>query len=239
MKAITYIALLTAAAVFVLNLQATAKNLTVEEVLDNAIAVYADIENYEVEVHSQTFRGSLSKPTESNRPKILRESEGTTHEFRLYYKSLGKTKVGVQSEGKKSRTLNTRKRERVMFTYDPSRLFAQLAKFNYILQGQTRIWNHDAYVVELIPKEQVEGRDLKAILWIEDKNWTVVRVNIYLNGQPVLVCHLQYSKINGQHWLPVRTETEFPTQGKVIVNERRGYRINARLPAEIFGSNSH
>jgi outer membrane lipoprotein-sorting protein len=68
------------------------------------------------------------------------------------------------------------------------------------VQKEATDGNNILYRLKFAPKE--EGADIRIVIWVEDKHWSIKKMEITRFKGGVIVAHVEYMMIKGKYWLP-------------------------------------
>ena len=190
-----------------------ASALTAENVMDNALEVYGDVEDYAAVVHtykadSMEISGSIF---EGQPPRVA---------FNLFFRK--PDEHAVQEIGNSRRGIF---RIELLSTIGHLRQLDMQMKDNVFLLGE------ECHVLEFIDPDKPED---KALLWISSRNWQVVQLSLFIKSFELARTQFRYAPEGRGGPLPSETRTFFPESKQVLINRMMNYEVNTGLPPEIF-----
>lgn len=187
---------------------------TAQEVMDNALQVYKEIDDYAADVH--TYATDSLEVSGS-----LFERQPSQASFNLFYRKPGEH--AVQNIGRTSRGI---------FRVE---LLSSLKRFNTLelqLQAKRELRRgQKCYVIEITDAEKPE---MQARLWISPRNWNVVQLTYFLNAVEFVRTQFHYAPGNSGSFLPVETRSLFPVSNRVLINRITNYEVNTGVSPELF-----
>lgn len=187
---------------------------TAQEIMDNALQVYEEIDDYAAVVH--TYATDSLEVSGS-----LFERQPPQAAFNLFYRKPGEH--AVQNIGGTARGI---------FRVE---LLSSLERFNTLelqLQAKRELLRGQAcYVLEITDAEEPETQ---ARLWISPRNWTVVQLTYFLNAIEFVRTQFHYAPGNRGPFLPVETRSLFPVSNRVLINRIADYQVNTSVSPELF-----
>lgn len=187
---------------------------TAQEVMDNALQVYEEIDDYAAVVH--TYATDSLEVSGS-----LFELQPPQASFNLFYRKPGEH--AVQNIGRTSRGI---------FRVE---LLSSLKHFNTLelqLQAKRELRRgQKCYVLEITDAEKPE---MQARLWISPRNWNVVQLTYFLNAIEFVRTQFHYAPGNSGSVLPVETRSLFPVSNRVLINRITNYEVNTGVSPELF-----
>ena len=195
--------------------QATATTApTAQEVMDNALQVYEEIDDYAAVVH--TYATDSLEVSGS-----LFEQQPPQAAFNLFYRKPGEH--AVQNIGGTSRGI---------FRVE---LLSSLKRFNTLelqLQAKRELRRgQKCYVLEITDAEKPE---MQARLWISPRNWNVVQLTYFFDAIEFVRTQFHYAPGNSDSFLPVETRSLFPVSNRVLINRIANYEVNTGVSPELF-----
>lgn len=188
--------------------------LTAQEVMDNVLQVYEDVDDYATVVH--TYAAESLEASGS-----LFEQQPPRAIFNLFYRKPGEH--AVQNIGEAPGGI---------FRIE---LLSSLERFRTLeLQLQAapeQIRGQECYVLEITDAEKPETQ---ARLWISPRNWNVVQLTYFLNTIEFVRTQFHYAPGNRSRFLPIETRSLFPAFNRVLINRIANYEINTGVPPERF-----
>ena len=186
---------------------------TAETVMDNALVVYEDIENYTAVVH--THKADSIKVSGS-----IFERQPPRLTFALFFRK--PDEHVVQEVGNSGRGI---------FRIELLSTLARLRRLELQLQDTTFLLGEECYVLECINPEKPGD---KALLWVSSRNWRVVQLSLFIKSFELARTQFRYPLGNRGELLPSETRTFFPMSKQVLINRILNYEVNTGLPSDIF-----
>lgn len=192
--------------------------LTAENLMDNVLEVYEDIDDYRAVVHtyeadSMDVSGSVF---ESQQPIVA---------FNIFFRKpyehvvtqIGRSRYGV-------------------FRIELLSALGHMKDFELKLKDKDFLLGEECYVLEIIPPTTPNQL---VTLWISPKNWTVLQFTIAAKspaGRYVdfSVTQFKYAPTGRNRFLPTETRSFFPVSKQVLINRIGNYQINTGLSSAIF-----
>ena len=189
--------------------------ITAQEVMENALEVYEDIDNYRAVV--QTYEGDSMQASGS-----IFESQQPIISFNLFFRNphdhaveqIGKSRHGI-------------------FRVELLSMLGRLKDIELDLKRRESVLGQNCYV--LACSSPVEP-DTVIKLWVSQRHWTVQQFALVIKNLPLATTQFKYPPggKRGLRFLPVETRSFFPISKKVLINRVTNYEVNIGLPAEIF-----
>ena len=187
--------------------------ITAKEVMENALEVYEDIDNYKAVV--QTYQ----VPSMDVSPSFL-DSQEPIISFNLFFrkpnehvvKEIGLTKYGI-------------------FRIELLSALGTLKDLDIELKDRESLLGQRCYVLEISSDER-PGELAK--LWISQRDWRVVQFSITMESLELAVTQFKYRGAGRKRGLPIETRSFFPLTKQVLINRITDYKINTDIPPEIF-----
>ena len=187
--------------------------ITAQEVMENALEVYKNIDNYKAVV--QTYEADSMHASGS-----IFESQQPIISFNLFFrkpnehvvKEIGLTKYGI-------------------FRIELLSALGTLKDLDIELKGRESILGKKCYVLEISSAKRPEE---SAKLWILQRDWRVVQFSITMVSLEIAVTQFKYAFAGRKRGLPVETRSFFPITKQVLINRITDYQINTDIPPEIF-----
>jgi len=187
--------------------------ITAQEVMENALEVYEDIDNYSAVV--QTYEADSMYASESTF-----ESREPIISFNLFFrkpdehvvKEIGLTKYGI-------------------FRIELLSALGTLKDLDIELKDRESILGKKCYVLEISSAER-PGELAK--LWVSQRDWRVMQFSISMASLEIAVTQFKYIWAGRKRGLPVETRCFFPLTKQVLINRITDYKINTVIPPEIF-----
>ncbi len=187
--------------------------ITAQEVMENALEVYEDIDNYKAVV--QTYEADSMHASGS-----IFESQQPIISFNLFFrkpnehvvKEIGLTKYGI-------------------FRIELLSALGTLKDLEIGLKGRESILGQKCYVLEISSAKRPEE---SAKLWVSQRDWRVAQFSITMASLEIAVTQFKYAFAGRKRGLPVETRSFFPVTKRVLVNRITAYEVNTDIPPEIF-----
>ena len=191
-----------------------ASALTAQTVMDNALEVYEDVKNYATVVH--TYKADSMQASES-----MFERQPPRVAFNLFFRQ--PDEHAVQEIG------NSR---RGIFRIELLSTLGRLKHLEIQLQGREFLLSERCHVLEITNPDKPGD---KAQLWISPRNWRVLQLTLFIKSIELVRTQFKYAPGKRGSQLPIETRSFFPASKQVLINRIAEYRVNTRLPSEIFG----
>ena len=190
-----------------------ASALTAQTVMDNALEVYEDVENYAAVVH--TYKADSMQASES-----LFERQPPRVAFNLFFRQ--PDEHAVQEIG------NSR---RGIFRIELLSTLGRLKHLEIQLQGREFLLSQRCHVLEVTNPDKPGD---KAQLWISPRDWRVLQLTLFIKSVELVRTQFKYPPGKRGSQLPIETRSFFPASKQVLINRIANYRVNIGLPSEIF-----
>ena len=188
--------------------------LTAQEIMDNALQVYEEIDDYVAVVH--TYAADSLEASGS-----LFERQPPQAAFNLFYRKPGEH--AVQNIGGTSRGIF---RVELLSSLERFKtLELQLQANRESLRGQ------ECYVLEITDSEKP---GTLARLWISPRNWNVVQLTYFFNAIEFVRTQFHYAPGERGPFLPVETRSLFPVSNRVLINRIANYEVNTGISPKLF-----
>lgn len=156
--------------------------ITAKQVLENASRNYVIINDYTVDAKLTINSPSIQIP-ETN--------------VKIYYKKPDKVHVDSK-DGLVILPKNG------LITGDPVKSFKSADELS--ITGSANVDGRDCYVIRA---NFTKGdRPVESMVWIDKKDWLVMRISVNPGYGPSVDVSLKYSKADGKYWLPVYTKAK-------------------------------
>ncbi len=187
--------------------------ITAQQVMENALEVYEDIDNYKAVV--QTYEADSMHASGSGF-----EFQQPIISFNLFFrkpnehvvKEIGLTKYGI-------------------FRIELLSALGTLKDLDIELKNRESVLGQRCYVLEISSAKRPEE---SAKLWVAQRDWRVVQFSITMASLEIVVTQFKYAFAGRKRGLPVETRSFFPVTKRVLVNRITEYKINTDIPPEIF-----
>ena len=187
--------------------------ITAQTVMDNAIALYEDIDDYSAVVH--TYKADSMDVS----PSVF-ESQAPIVAFNLFFRQPDEHAVQEISQS-----------DRGIFRIELLSALGTLKNLNLTLKPKDFIHGHECHVLEI---SSAERPDELAKLWISSKDWTVRQFSIYMASIEMIVTQFKHERVSRKQILPIETRSFFPLTKQVFINRITDYKVNSNVPSEIF-----
>ena len=190
-----------------------ASAITAQEIVDNVLEVYEDIEDYAAvvqtyETDSMDASGSIF---EVQPPKVT---------FNLFFRHPDEHAVEEISNA-----------GRGIFRIELLSALGHLKHLEMHLQGKAFLLGKACHLIEFIDPHKPGD---KAYLWVSAKDWKVLQLTLFMKSIELVRTQFRYTLGNRGRSLPFETRTFFPVSKRVFINRIMDYKINTGLPTEIF-----
>lgn len=190
-----------------------ASALSADEVMQNVLEVYQDIDDYTAVVY--TYKADSMEVSES-----VFESQPPIVTFNLFFrkpnqhavKEIGKSHFGI-------------------FRIELLSTLGKLEKLDIDLQGKDFIQGHPCYVLEI---SSAERPGELARLWVSPKEWRVQQLKISIASVELVTTRFSYPLDGRNRHLPLETRSFFSLSKQVLINRIADYKVNTRLSPDIF-----
>ncbi len=189
--------------------------ITAQEVMENTLEVYEDIDNYKAVV--QTYEAASMNVSRS-----IFETQAPIISFNLFFRKpnehavqqIGKSRYGV-------------------FRVELLSALERLKDIELNLKKSELVRGQNCYVLECTSAEE---QDAVMKLYISRKDWTVQQLTLIIESLTLATTQFTYPKDGNRttRFLPVETRSFFPLSKKVLINRITNYQVNTILPQEIF-----
>ena len=187
--------------------------ITAQEVMENTLEVYEDIDNYKAVV--QTYEAASMNVSRS-----IFETQAPIISFNLFFrkpnehvvKEIGLTKYGI-------------------FRIELLSALGTLKDLDIELKDRESVLGQKCYVLEISSAKRPEE---SAKLWISQRGWRVLQFSISMTSLEIAVTQFKYVGVGRKSALPVETRSFFPLTKQVLINRITDYEINTDIPPEIF-----
>lgn len=190
-----------------------ASALTAQTVMDNALEVYEDVENYAAVVH--TYKADSMQASES-----MFERQPPRVAFNLFFRQ--PDEHAVQEIG------NSR---RGIFRIELLSTLGRLKHLKIQLQDREFLLSQRCHVLEITNPDKPGD---KAQLWISPRDWRVLQLTLFIKSVELVRTQFKYLPGKRGSQLPIETRSFFPASKQVLINRIADYRVNIELPSEVF-----
>ncbi len=198
-----------------LSITANVSAITAQEVMENALKVYEDIDNYKavVQTYETDSMEASGRIFEVQQPIIS---------FNLFFRKpnehaveqIGKSRHGV-------------------FRVEVLSALARLREIELALEGQEHLLGQNCYVLACTSSDE-PGTIIK--LWVSPRDWTVQQFTLITKSLTLANTQFKYPPGGNRRvrFLPMETRSFFPLSKKVLINRITDYQVNTGVPSEIF-----
>ena len=193
----------------------SASAITAQEVMENTLNLYNDIDNYKAVVH--TYEADSMNVSAS-----IFESQQPIIAFNLFFRK--PDEHAVQQIGKSRQGIF-----RVELLSSLSRLKDK--KIN--LKGRESLRGQQCHVLEVT---SVDDPDVVFKLWISSKNWTVQQFTLIIKSLTLSTTQFKYPPGGNRQvrFFPMETRSFFPLSKKVLINRITNHQVNTDISPEVF-----
>ena len=198
-----------------LSITANVSAITAQEVVENALKVYEDIDNYTAVV--QTYETDSMEASPS-----LFESQQPIISFNLFFRKPGEhvvEQIGKSRHG--------------IFRVEVLSALRRLSEIELKLEARELLLGQSCYVLACTSPDE-PGTVIK--LWISPTDWTVQQFTLIMKSLTLANTQFKYPPGGKRQtrFLPVETRSFFPLSKKVLINRITDYQVNTSVPSEIF-----
>lgn len=189
--------------------------ITANEVMENALEVYKDIDNYKASV--QTFEAASMDVSPS-----AFEFQEPIISFNLFFRKPNEHAVEQIGNSKQG-----------IFRVELLSALGRLKDTTLRLKGRELVLGQNCYVLE---GRKPEEPDTIILLWISPQHWTVHQFRLVIKSLTLTTTQFKYP-LGGRkklRYLPVETRSIFPLSKKVLINRITNYQVNINLSSDIF-----
>ena len=190
-----------------------ASAITAQAVMENALRVYENIDDYSAVVY--TYQTDSMDVSES-----IFDAQQPIVAFNLFFRK--PNEHAIQEIGQSQHGI---------FRLELLSALGTLKDLDLALQGKAMVRGQECHVLEVSSTERPEET---ARLWISPKDWTVRQFSISVASVEIIVTQFKHGRVGRQRTLPIETRSFFPLTKQVLINRITDYKINRRLPAELF-----
>ena len=189
--------------------------ITPQEVMENALKVYEDIDNYKAVVH--TYETDSMEISER-----IFESQQPIISFNLFFRQ--PDEHAVEQIGKSRHGI---------FRVELLSTLGHLKAITLKLEGRELLLGQNCYVLACTSPDE-PGTVVK--LWVSPTDWTVQQFTLIIESLTLATTQFKYPPGGKRRvrFLPVETRSFFPLSKKVLINRVTDYQVNTSLPSEIF-----
>ena len=187
--------------------------ITAETVMENALKVYENIDDYSAVVYTyQTDSMDVSESIFDVQEPIIA--------FNLFFRKPNEhaiQEIGQSRQG--------------IFRIELLSALGTLKDLDLVLQGKAFVRGQECHVLEV---SSVDRPQELAKLWISPKDWTVRQFSISMASVEIIVTQFKHARVGRKQILPIETRTFFPLTKLVYINRITDYKINIGLGSELF-----
>ena len=189
--------------------------ITAQEVMENALNVYEDIDNYKAV--AQTYETDSMEAS----GRIF-EVQQPIISFNLFFRK--PNEHAVEQIGKSRHGI---------FRVEVLSTLGQLRDITLELEGREHLLGQNCYVLACTSPDE-PGTVIK--LWISPRDWTVQQFTLTMKSLTLANTQFKYPPGGNRRvrFLPMETRSFFPLSKKVLINRITDYQVNTSLPSEIF-----
>ena len=187
--------------------------ITAQTVMENALEVYENIEDYSAVVY--TYQADSMDVSES-----IFDTQQPIVAFNLFF--LKPNEHAIQEIGQSRHGI---------FRIELLRVLGTLKDLDLVLQGKASIPGRECHVLEV---SSIERPQEMAKLWVSSKDWTVRQFSISIASVEMIVTQFKLARVGRQQILPIETRSFFPLTKLVYINRITDYKINRGLGSELF-----
>ena len=189
--------------------------ITAHEVMENALDVYEDIDNYTAFVETFETDSMEASPSvfESGQPIIA---------FNLFFRKPDEHAV--------EQIVNSR---HGIFRVEPISALGNLRDKALNLEARETLRGQNCYVLACTSPDE-PGTVIK--LWVSPKDWTVQQFTLIMESLTLANTQFRYPPGGDKRlrFLPMETRSFFPLSKKVLINRVTDYQVNTSIPSEVF-----
>ena len=190
-----------------------ASAITAESVMENAVKVYENINDYSAIVY--TYQADSMDVSDS-----VFDVQDPIVAFNLFFRQ--PNEHAVQEIGQSRHGI---------FRIELLSALGTLKDLDIVLQGKAFVGGQECHVLEV--SSTARPGEL-AKLWIAPKNWTVRQFSISMASLELMVTQFKYARVGRNQMLPVETRSFFPVTKQVLINRITAYKINVGLSSALF-----
>ena len=189
--------------------------ITAQEVMENALEVYEDIDNYKAVV--QTYQAESMDVSGS-----IFESQEPIISFNLFFRK--PNEHAVEQIGKSSFGI---------FRLELLSALGRLKNIELNMKKRELLLGQNCYVLECTSAEEP---DTVMQLWISPKNWTVQQLTLIIKSLKLVTTQFKYPPGGNRRvrFLPIETRSFFPLTKQVLINRITNYEANTNISVEVF-----
>ncbi|MDE0684151.1 MAG: hypothetical protein OXI63_14630 [Candidatus Poribacteria bacterium] len=193
--------------------------ITPQEVMENALKVYEDIDNYKAIV--QTYEADSMEAS----GRIFQVQQPIIS-FNLFFRKPGEHVVGQISKSRHG-----------IFRVEVLSALRRLSEIELKLEAREVLLGQNCYVLACTSPDEP---DTLIKLWISPTDWTVQQFTLIMKSLTLANTQFKYPPGGKRRvrFLPVETRSFFPLSKKVLINRITDYRVNTRLPSAVFEENN-
>ena len=191
----------------------SASAITARDVMENALKVYENIDDYSAVVYTyQTDSMDVSESIFDVQEPIIA--------FNLFFRK--PNEHAIQEIGQSRHGI---------FRIELLSALGTLKDLDLVLQGKAFVRGQECHILEVSSTERPQEM---AKLWISPKDWTVRQFSISMASVEIIVTQFKHARVGRKQILPIETRTFFPLTKLVYINRITDYKINIGLGSELF-----
>ena len=192
--------------------------ITAREIVENAIDVYEDIDNYTAVVETYETDSMQASPS-------IFESQPPITAFNLFFRKPDEHAVEPIVDSRQG-----------IFRVEPISALGNLRDKELNLEAREVLRGKNCYVVACASPDE-PGTLIK--LWISPRDWTIQQFTLIVESLPLANTQFRYPPGGNKRlrFLPTETRSFFPLSKKVLINRITDYRVNTSLPSDVFKNN--
>lgn len=187
--------------------------MTPQAVMENALKVYESIDDYAAVVY--TYPAASMDASES-----LFDTQEPIVVFNLFFRH--PDEHAIQEIGQSRHGI---------FRIELLSALGTLKDLDMVLRDKAFIRGRACHILDISSPERPQEL---ARLWISPQDWTVRQFSISVASVEMIVTQFKYARVGRQQILPIETRSFFPLTKQVLINRIGDYKINTKLPSEIF-----
>ena len=189
--------------------------ITAHEVMENALDVYEDIDNYTAIV--ETFETDTMDVS----PSVF-DSQPPTIAFNLFFRKPDEhavEQIGSSRHG--------------IFRVELLSALGNLRDKALNLEARETLRGQNCYVLACTSPDE-PGTVIK--LWISPRDWAVQQFTLIMESLTLANTQFRYPPGGNKRlrFLPTETRSFFPLSKKVLINRVTDYQVNTSIPSEVF-----
>lgn len=190
-----------------------ASAITARDVMENALAVYENIDDYAAIVY--TYEAESMEVSER-----IFDTQAPIVAFNLFFQK--PNEHAIQEIGQSRHGI---------FRIELLSALGTLKDLDLVLRDKGFVQGQECHVLEVTSTERPQEM---ARVWISMKDWRVHQFSISVASVEMVVTQFKHARVGRRQILPVETRSFFPLTKLVYINRITDYKINRGLPPEIF-----